>query len=297
MSYKKNKKMKKSLTKKNKKFKSKKLNKCSPSSKSNNNLTCFDRKSLIRIAKHWNKTNKDKIKISGNNNTLWKQINNKLDKFCDEELCWLDQNFIDKKLKKDLNKNFKPKMPENWKKNPKTWLTTVDIRNVMKQYDDNYNDFIFIGPVPIDFDYKYDNFGSCIVNELCNINVEKLLKKNISKIGIIFNTDPHYKSGEHWIALYADFNKGIYYFDSYGIKPPSEVNKLMNRLKEQSNKLNKNIKTDYNKIQHQFKNSECGVYSMHFIIKLLEGGDFENITKNIIYDDTMHKNRYIFYRH
>ena len=221
----------------------------------------------------------------------------KLDKYCDEEICWLEQDFIDKQLKHNLKKKFKPKMPKVWEKKPREWLTTIDIRNVMKQYDEKYDDFIFIGPVPIDFDYKYDKFGNCIVNELCNINVNNLLKKNISKLGVIFNTDPHYKSGEHWIALYADFNKGVYYFDSYGIKPPREVKLFMDKLKEQCNNLNKNINTHYNKIQHQFKNSECGVYSMHFIIKLLEGVDFENVTQNIVDDDTMHKNRYIFYRH
>ena len=45
----------------------------------------------------------------------------------------------------------------------------------MNQYNKKYDDFIFIGPVPIDFDEKYDKIGNCIVNELCNINVKNLL--------------------------------------------------------------------------------------------------------------------------
>ena len=277
------------------KTKSKKLSKCAPSSK-NSSFTCFDRKSLIRIAKHWNKTHKDKIRITGKNNKLWNSINKKMKKYCEEELCWLEQDFVEKKLKTELSENFKPQMPKVWKNKPREWLTTNDIRDVMKQYDKTYNDFSFIGPVPIDFDHEYDNIGNCIVNELCNIDVNKLLKKNISKLGVIFNTDPHNKSGEHWIALYADFNKGIYYFDSYGLKPPKEVDILMKRLQKQCNKLNKNIKTHYNNKQHQFKNSECGVYSMNFIIQLLKGVEFDTIIKNIIKDDNMHKNRYILYR-
>ena len=50
-----------------------------------------------------------------------------------------------------------------------------------------------------------------------------------------------------------------------------------------------------NNIRHQFKNSECGVYSMHFIINLLEGKTFEDVTKNIIKDDDMLKNRDLYY--
>jgi DNA polymerase/3'-5' exonuclease PolX len=38
----------------------------------------------------------------------------------------------------------------------------------------------------------------------------------------------------------------------------------------------------YNKIQHQFKNSECGVYSMNFIIRLLGGETFDEIVNNKI---------------
>jgi hypothetical protein len=52
----------------------------------------------------------------------------------------------------------------------------------------------------------------------------------------------------------------------------------------------------YNKIQHQFKNSECGVYSMNFIIRILEGDTFDDIINNITNDDKMNENRNIYFR-
>ena len=55
------------------------------------------------------------------------------------------------------------------------------------------------------------------------------------------------------------------------------------------------MKADVNKVRHQFKNSECGVYSMNFIISLLEGKTFTEVTENIIKDDDMLKNRDVFY--
>ena len=43
-----------------------------------------------------------------------------------------------------------------------------------------------------------------------------VIKKNINKIGIIFNTDPHNKSGKHWICLFIDLNKSfISFFEAY----------------------------------------------------------------------------------
>ena len=76
--------------------------------------------------------------------------------------------------------------------------------------------------------------------------------------------------------MFADFDKEnkVYYFDSYGYKEPEEVTKLMKRLKEQADALNKLTTLHTNNIRHQFKNSECGVYSMNFIIQLLKGKSF-----------------------
>ena len=71
----------------------------------------------------------------------------------------------------------------------------------MKQYEIDYPNFIFIGPSPIDFDKKL-MFGECVWNELCNLNIIKQLKDGKNKVGIIFNTDPHNKSGSHIGLVY-----------------------------------------------------------------------------------------------
>ena len=51
----------------------------------------------------------------------------------------------------------------------------------------------------------------------------------------------------------------------------------------------------YNDIQHQKKNTECGIYSLHFITSMLEGGEFKDYIKNIKRDDYMEKYRYFYY--
>jgi len=166
----------------------------------------------------------------------------------------------------------------------------------MKQYEDKYPDFKFIGPVPIDFDYEY-SVGKCIVNELCHLSIKKLLKDKITKVGVIYNLDPHDKPGSHWVAMYLDLNKkSVYYFDSYGTKPPTEVETLISRIQEQGKELGMEIKYEYNQIRHQYENSECGVYSIYFITQLLEGKkSFNNINNNRINDEFVNSKRKYYY--
>ena len=271
-----------------------KKNSCAPGK--GNSSTCFDHKSLTKIASHWNNKNpNDKISINQNSTTIWKQINKKMSSKCNTETCWLKQDFV-KKISNDLQDYFKPKIPKSWLKEKNTWLTTTDIENVIFQYEKAVPDFKFLGVVPIDFDYEY-SMGKCIVDEICRINIKKLKSKKINRIGIVFNLDAHDEPGSHWVALYSDFNKGeVYYYDSYGIFPPEEVKILMERMSIQGIKIKgEPFKLYYNDIRHQYKNSECGVYSMHFITEFLNGKTFKEIIQNRISDDNMNQKRKIFY--
>ena len=270
--------------------------KCSPHN-NDNNFSCFSKKSLLKICEAWNNYYEDKIIYNKKNNinTLWYKVNDKLKNSCNNEWCWIQQEFLKKINNDNLKDSFRPLMPKKWYSHEREWLNTYDIENVMQQYEKKHKDFKFIGPVPIDFDYQ-PNPGQCIVNELCNISVPKLIKKGIKKLGVIFNLDPHDKPGSHWVALYCDINRGgVYYFDSYGVEPPEEVDILMDRLASQGKSFNNNIKKQYNNIRHQYKNSECGVYSLNFIIKLLEGNNFKDVINNIVPDDVMLKNRNVFF--
>lgn len=269
--------------------------------KSVNAKTCFTNDILKKIALSWNNDNpEDKIiyneKINGN--LLWKLINDKMRGKCTNEICW-SKHINNNKLRNDMKRYFKPIMPTSWLNNPREWLSSVDLSDVMTQYETKFKDFKFIGPVPIDFDTKI-NFGSCIVNELCKLKLINLFKKKIYQIGIIFNLDKHNESGSHWVALYINLhnklNKGLFYWDSYGINPVNEITELMTRLQQQSiNDLHFNLPIHINDIRHQYKNSECGVYCLYFLISLLEGKKYNYIISNIIKDDDMNSNRSKFF--
>ena len=121
---------------------------------------------------------------------------------CDDQTCWLRQDFVKKINSEEIHKNtFRPIGP----KGKYEWLSTTNINDVVEQYMKLHKDFIFLGAVPIDFD-------ELPILGLSDLNFKELQKGGKDKIGIVFNLDEHYKSGSHWVALYADLNKNQVYF-------------------------------------------------------------------------------------
>jgi len=250
-----------------------KLN-CSPKDKNElNNFSCYTNKSLIRLKNLWNARHPDMQIKSNEAIIIHSFISKHLNNVCNNELCWLSQKGDFGNIREQFKDSFAPVSPKEWIKSPNEWLSSIDIMKVMKQYENAYKCFEFIGPSPIDFDTKM-LYGECVWDELCNFSLDKLLLKGKSKIGIIFNTDPHYKSGEHWISMFINIKKGkIFFFDSVGTSAPLEIKNLVNRIKEQGKKLSPPINFEYDEnhpIEHQYGNTECGMYSIFFIVHMLE---------------------------
>lgn len=281
------------MTKNKRNLKSKKKTKsgkkyCSPGNKNKKSYTCFNKKSLRKMAKEWNNSNDDKIKINSNDRQIWENIEDKMKQKCNNEWCWI--NKISSNL--DHKEIFRPEKPKLWNKKEREWLDSINISDVMKQYEEKHKDFIFIGPVPIDFDLK-NHFGNCVVDELCKTNLDTLIKKGKTQIGIIFNLDKHDESGSHWVALYCNTKKSrINYFDSYGMEPEDEIKTLMNRFHDKLEARNKKCTIEINKKRHQYKGTECGVYCLYFIITMLSNKiNFSKFCNNHMPDDKIFKQR------
>ena len=76
----------------------------------------------------------------------------------------------------------------------------------------------------------------------------------------------------------------------------NQINDLVDNLSEQYKSItDENIEFLYNDIQHQKRNTECGIYSIHFITSMLENNNFEDYIKNIKNDDYMNKYRDFYY--
>ena len=277
---------------------------CSPGNHKNN--SCYDLDDLQIIAKCINKSKKFRIEVNCSKKELYKGIKKIIDTIskCKYEDDWLDidiiLNHLSKKEKNILENNFRPPKPKNLKNDMKAWLSNLDIDLVMKQYSDNNKDVYYYDASPINFNLKILN--KCIVSDLCSFNLPEHINNGIRKVCMVFNTDPHYKPGHHWISLYLDIygsnNKhpGIYYFDSAGNKPPPNIEELINKIRVQGLNNNIKIKYYYNDIQHQKKHAECGVYCLHFLSSMIRNTNFKKYVSVIKDDNYMNNFRNIFYR-
>ena len=293
--------------------------KCAPSNIYSEN-SCFTLESLVKIATAYNNyigpSSNKLININSTKSILIKELTNRITNCGSNQLCWLDVEWIKKIDDPEIHYNtFRPKGPQGRFK----WLSTTNINDIMIQYEQKYTDFKFLGAVPYDFeDLEQLQIGKLNLDEL---------SINTKKIGLVINFDEHWKKGSHWVGLYADLkNDNIFYFDSYGTKPKKKISNFVKKIAmwcfknhhaniikkkpEYSNymntesqfmKINKNkyeniMNIDYNKIRHQFKNSECGVYSVNFILRILQGDSFKNICDKIITDDQINECRKIYFR-
>lgn len=307
--------------------------------------SCISLDILERMADAWNKRGGDLIPLSQNMSIinpkkykiyLVHMLGERLKDKCSDQKCWLTLDFM--KNIKSLD-YFRPDSPQG----KFEWLSTIDIRDSLKQYEKKFRDFKFFGAVPMDFaDLDcYDDINSA--------NYGALFKQGKTKLGYVFNLDESYKSGSHWVAMFADLTKGhIFYFDSFAQKPEKRVRSLMRKIvryltDERGMSLNENIgssgsspgtgrslikevkqdiaekekkfsksqnpnrsasdgggaqnmiRIDYNNIQHQQKNTECGVYSMNFLIRMARGDEFHQLCEKIVRDDKINKCRKVYF--
>lgn len=264
----------------------KKMN-CHPIVKGNTikSTSCLTPKVLKDLRISYNKHHPGEPITQTESKKIWSELKKRM-RHCSKEDCWLD-TIKDINVKNKLyNSSFAPKHPEEWNSYPSTWLSNLDILDVLSQYEEAFSQFRFIGPTPIDFDSKPYLFSEqCVWKELCTFKLKDYVDKQITKIGVIFNLDKHDESGSHWTSMFVDLEEGIiFYFDSNGTSIPNEINKLVTRITEQGKKLPTPILFEYydnHPFEHQKGNNECGMYSLYFIITMLTNKSGRRTFKNM----------------
>jgi hypothetical protein len=238
---------------------------------------------------------------------------------CQAEACMLFKENILKRLspteREEFEDSFKPPMDEDMLKDkvkmkrvqkdgksflkPKgevdieSWLSTDNILRACL-LDETHKGYRFCGVEPIDF-------ADCKVSSLCRFNPETHRKQGFDRLGFVFNTDTHDDDGEHWISLYMDLgghnSKGpaIYYFDSYGREPPSEVDEFIEKTRNNPSHRGPPIRYFYNDEPFQKRGSQCGMYSIHFLREMAQGRSFHDYLNSKPNDDMMKDKRYEYF--
>ena len=243
-------------------------------------ISCLPIDKLLFIVNIYNLKNiNNKIIIDNTYINDKKYITNLLiDKLGEDQLDWI--NILDNKDIKNYYTYFLPIISDN----KYVWLNTININEVLKRYEIVYPCFKFLGAVPCDHNFQY-------------FKIDNLIKNGKTKFAIIYNTDDSKGPGQHWVAIYCNIDTNeIFYYDSTGNKPQEEFKLMINNIKKQLINLNNNknnIIYKYNKNKHQYKGSECGVFSIFFIIRCLKNQNIDDIFNNLmnIKDDEVNKIR------
>jgi hypothetical protein len=211
---------------------------------------------------------------------------------CNTELCVIKSDLVEKKIGSSnvydiIKKYFKIEGP---KLDIEKWLSNDDIDKTLKQWK-NVSEWYHFHHIPFqmrDFE-KYNT-------ELARTDFYELYNQGKKTFGCVLNTDWSSGSGEHWFAFFFDFRKTPFtleYFNSSGECPLKEFNNWLNKMQEklskQFNKITK--KVVISKIQHQWDNSSCGIYSLYYIYSRLKNIDWWHFRENRIPDEEMHKFR------
>jgi hypothetical protein len=274
---------------------------CAPGIK-NENGSCFTLDNLVELVKAYNKFYEKKNKhillkwedlkkdTKEYKKYLVKSLSKELADVCDDQMCWLKQEFvkiIENPKLNELKSTFRPIGPQG----KFTWLNTINIDEIMEQYEKQYPNFKYLRTVPLDFDHIEKSY------RLSMLDYKGFIKQNKTIFGTIVNMDKHNEPGSHWVGVVVDFNKGESNFlDSYGEEPPEEIQIYMNNMKKLYNDLyKKKMKIKYNDNRYQYKNSECGVYSINFILRYLSGHDMDFIINNNVKDDDINVCRQVYY--
>jgi hypothetical protein len=258
---------------------------------------------------------------------IYKELKQKLSKFnklYSNEIYWkkikeFSHIFINNKYL------FVPKMPTEWCHSiskwrnatvDAPWLSNYDIDEIIQEYENKYNTFKFLGSTPIDFRKK--KYGTCTLNLFNNSNSDNswLIYNKQSNIkycnfnssiysdkkyfGIVFNTDTFEGAGKHWMAMYFCIDKSkpcILFFDSAVTFNPyhNEIKGFIKNIQDTYPSLNFNIK--YNNKQHQTSNSECGMYSIYFILTMIDAELHPNksYSANYFFDTYFNNKNYTIY--
>ena len=173
---------------------------------------------------------------------------------------------------------YRPLRPTAWQADPNYWLNSDDIAAVMRQYE-GHKGFRFVGVFPRDFATRGSD-NRCVSTPMCALHVATLRAAGTPRAGIVFNMDKHTQRGAHWAGCYMCVDPkdarrfGVWYYDSLANPPPREIAAFMTRIRDEAlaafgPKVGGRFKCEANRVQRQFQNTECGIYSCLFLVACL----------------------------
>lgn len=201
---------------------------------------------------------------------------------CASEACLYDSPMI-VKLPDD---NLKPKGPRD----DTTWLSNSNIDLVLAQWAAKLPHFKHVTYQMINF----KEYGG----ELARLDWDELAEK-YTKLGCVINTDRKGNAGKHWVCVFIDLDAGtVEYFDSAGQEIPKPIMEWMMEASLELSRVSKRKFRDVlvTSMEHQLGSSECGVYTLFYILARLSGVPYSFFEHTRVPDKDMEEFRAYLFR-
>lgn len=237
---------------------------------------------------------------------------------CETELCVLkDPKFIkDAKSQgitpKELTENL-----ENFKvigpRNSLALLNNLHIDGTLINWAEEF-DFFFPCPFAMmDFETTKEPFSSIFIpfvyegEYTLKLNKSDVKRKNTC-FACVVNTDNSSGPGKHWTAAFVDMrdpnNVTVEYFNSVANPPRKPINRWLEKTKKELMTPYKSFKGFKNvrsipvvSVDHQQDDTECGVYSLFYIRRRLEGTPYTFFQQQPISDNEVSGFRKYLFAH
>ena len=134
---------------------------------------------------------------------------------------------------------------------------------------------------------NYDLLKWC---KYLNIPINNVLSRdessphNHKQALFIFNLEPSYMSGSHWVATYVK-NGIINYFDSFGMPPFQEI-------VNHAQRKNMTLSHQNNQIQN-INTTTCGYFCLYFLNEMNKGKTYFDLLKVFDIHDTMKNEKFM----
>lgn len=154
------------------------------------------------------------------------------------------------------------------------------------------------------------SLGCVPSNGLSDFSLKKFEDTPLHFAFAVMNTEPKSSAGKHWVSLLIDFkHRTIEYFDPYGLPPERGNRVFLEKLEKENDKLpqKKAFQFKINMVQqqrftiklpdgHLGLDNLCGIYSMIFIRRRVDGDNFikatgYRITPNNLFEFTRKLNK------
>lgn len=209
---------------------------------------------------------------------------------CKTESCLYTKTNIQKILPDELKTRFNEKGPWNNTK----WLDNLNIDDTINKWmTAKFPKHKHLEFSMIDFKKQRNHLASIKWGETC---------KKYDSLSCVLNTDKTGQPGQHWISIFCDLQsptKTVEYFDSAGANPPKEITDFLIESVDKIEESKAGPVQSYNitNMEHQMKNTECGVYSIFFILCRKHGVPRSFFEKTRVPDSDMEKFREILFLH